>query len=124
MQTSAPRFVMCEWNHTLPGSTYVYSQKVNLHTISNAQQWQCTYLMDPAPPMCQKTCLYLPRTSNESSTIIALLIPLYLSTSHNDKHYGNSTIQSVGKNLAKLLRNWRMLKQLATPESHLKHSKP
>jgi hypothetical protein len=82
MQTSAPRFMTCEWNHALPGSTYAYSQKVNLHTISNAQKWQCAYLMDCTSPMHQKICSYLHRTANESSTIIALLITLYLSTSH------------------------------------------
>jgi hypothetical protein len=76
----------------------------------SAHHQQCTAMAmrlsdGPHPPMRQKTCLYLPCTSNKSSTIIALLMPLYLSTSHNNKHYGNSTIHSVGKNLAKLLGN-------------------
>ncbi len=120
MQTSAPRFTTCKWNHALHGSKYAYPQKVNLHIISKAQQWHCAYLMDPAPSMHQKTCPCLHCIFNESSTIIALLIPPYLSTSHNDKCYGNSTIQLVRKNLAKQLRNWRMLKQLASLELHSK----
>jgi hypothetical protein len=48
-------------------------------------------------PKPQKTCPCLPRTSTKSSTIIALLIPGYLSTSHNNNTMGTQGSNQLGR---------------------------